>query len=61
LVIAQRCLAADVKTKVVAMLAADPNNLTKHDIASEATWAECVSGSPLAQPQRRRYLIFNIL
>jgi len=38
--IAQRCLAADVKMKLVAMLAADPDNLTKHDIASEATWAD---------------------
>src|SRR5215469_6666235 len=38
--IAQRCLTADVKAKVFAMLAADPDNLTKHDIASEATWAD---------------------
>jgi hypothetical protein len=37
LVIAQRCLAADVKTKIVAMLAANADNLTKHDIADEAT------------------------
>jgi hypothetical protein len=38
--IAQRCLAPDVKTKIAAMLAADTDNLTKHDIASEATWAD---------------------
>jgi hypothetical protein len=29
-----------VKAKVFAMLAADPDTLTKHDIASEATWAD---------------------
>jgi len=38
--IAQRCLTSDVKKKVVAMLAADSDGLTKHDIASEATWAD---------------------
>src|SRR5215472_8664664 len=38
--IAQHYLAPDVKRKVAAMLAADPDNLTKHDIASEATWAD---------------------
>jgi len=38
--IAQRCLTPDTKNKVTAMLAADPDNLTKHDIASEATWAD---------------------
>lgn len=38
--IAERCLTADVKNKVAALLAADTDNLTKHDIASEATWAD---------------------
>ncbi len=38
--IAQQCLTPNVKKKVVAMLAADTDNLTKHDIASEATWAD---------------------
>jgi len=38
--IAQHYLAPDVKRTVAAMLAADPDNLTKHDIASEATWAD---------------------
>lgn len=38
--IAQQCLTPDVKKKVTAMLAADTDNLTKHDIASEATWAD---------------------
>jgi hypothetical protein len=38
--IAQRCLMADVRNKVAAMLAADTEYLTKHDIASEATWAD---------------------
>jgi S1/P1 Nuclease len=38
--IAQQCLTPDVKKKVTAMLAADTDNLTQHDIASEATWAD---------------------
>ncbi|HEX4409003.1 MAG TPA: S1/P1 nuclease [Xanthobacteraceae bacterium] len=38
--IAQQCLAPAVKAKVTSMLAADTDNLTKHDIASEATWAD---------------------
>jgi len=38
--IAQRCLTPEVKARVAAMLAADTDNLTKHDIASEATWAD---------------------
>jgi len=38
--IAQQCLTPDVKKKITAMLAADTDNLTKHDIASEATWAD---------------------
>ena len=38
--IAQQCLTPEVKARVAAMLAADTDNLTKHDIASEATWAD---------------------
>jgi len=38
--IAQRCLTPTAKRKVVAILAADTDSLTKHDIASEATWAD---------------------
>jgi S1/P1 Nuclease len=38
--IAQRCLTPAVKTKIAAMLAADVDPLTPHDLASEATWAD---------------------
>jgi hypothetical protein len=38
--IAQQCLTAPVKNKVRAILAADTDNLTKHDMASAATWAD---------------------
>jgi hypothetical protein len=38
--IAQQCLTPAVKKSVAAMLAADTDNLTQHDIASEATWAD---------------------
>jgi len=38
--VANRFLEAAVRTKIAAMLAADPGNLTAHDIASEATWAD---------------------
>jgi hypothetical protein len=38
--IAEHFLKPDVKTQITAMLAADTDNLTKHDIASEATWAD---------------------
>jgi hypothetical protein len=38
--IAQHYLTPAAKSKIDAMLAADSDNLTKHDIASEATWAD---------------------
>ena len=38
--IAQQCLTPSAKNQVAAMLAADPDPLTQHDIASEATWAD---------------------
>src|ERR1700693_70171 len=38
--IAQQCLTPSVKKQVMAILATDTDNLTKHDIASEATWAD---------------------
>jgi hypothetical protein len=38
--VAERFLDPAVREKVTAMTAADPDNLTAHDIASEATWAD---------------------
>lgn len=38
--VAERFLEPSVREKVAAMLAADPDDLTAHDIASEATWAD---------------------
>jgi S1/P1 Nuclease len=38
--IAQAFLEADVRKRVIALLAADTDSLTAHDIASEATWAD---------------------
>jgi hypothetical protein len=38
--IAQQCLTPEAKREVTAMLAADTDNLTRHDIASAATWAD---------------------
>ena len=38
--VADRFLETAVLEKIAAMLAADPDNLTAHDIASEATWAD---------------------
>jgi hypothetical protein len=38
--IAERYLEPAVKAKIGAMLAADPDDLTPHDIASAATWAD---------------------
>jgi S1/P1 Nuclease len=38
--IAQQCLTPSAKNQVAAMLAADTDPLTQHDIASEATWAD---------------------
>src|ERR1700683_3940894 len=38
--IAEPCLTVETKQVVTAMLSADPDNLTQHDIASEATWAD---------------------
>jgi hypothetical protein len=38
--IAQQCLTAPVRKQVTGMLAADVDDLTKHDIASAATWAD---------------------
>src|SRR5215468_695546 len=38
--IAEHYLAPNAKRKVDAMLAADTDPLTQHDIASEATWAD---------------------
>jgi hypothetical protein len=38
--IAQQCLTPTARNAVNAILAADSDNLTPHDIASEATWAD---------------------
>lgn len=38
--IAQPCLTATAKKTVASLLAADTDNLTSHDFASEATWAD---------------------
>jgi S1/P1 Nuclease len=38
--VANRFLDPAVREKIVAMIAADPDNLTAHDIASEAAWAD---------------------
>jgi len=38
--IAQQCLTQDTKNQVTAMLRSDSDNITKHDIASAATWAD---------------------
>lgn len=38
--VAQSFLEPDVRKRVAALLAADTSNLTAHDIASEATWAD---------------------
>jgi hypothetical protein len=38
--IAEHFVKPGVKTKIVAMIAADTDNLTKHDLPSEATWAD---------------------
>jgi hypothetical protein len=38
--IAQQCLSQSAKKTIAAMLAADTDGLTQHDIASEATWAD---------------------
>src|ERR1700722_13380752 len=38
--IAQQCLTPSTKNQVAAMLAADTDSLTQHDIANEATWAD---------------------
>ena len=38
--IAQECLPTRVKNQITAMLAADTDNLAKHDFASAATWAD---------------------
>jgi hypothetical protein len=38
--VAERFLDPAVREKIAAMLAADPDNLTAHDIASEANWAD---------------------
>jgi hypothetical protein len=38
--VADRFLGPAVREKIVAMIAADPDNLTARDIASEAAWAD---------------------
>ena len=38
--VAQSFLTPDVRKKVTALLAADTDSLTPHDIANEATWAD---------------------
>jgi hypothetical protein len=38
-ILAEQYLEPSVKTKIAAMLDADPDNLTPHDLASAATWA----------------------
>jgi len=38
--IAEPCLTPETRQAVAALLASDTDNLTAHDIASEATWAD---------------------
>jgi hypothetical protein len=38
--VAQSFLTPDVRRKITALLSSDPDNLTAHDIASAATWAD---------------------
>jgi len=38
--VAEPCLTAEAKQAVESLLSLDTSNLTKHDIASEATWAD---------------------
>jgi hypothetical protein len=45
--LAQQCLPAEAKNQVSAMLSADTDSLTPHDIASEATWADKYRECPL--------------
>jgi hypothetical protein len=49
--IADHYLTPEVKQKVDAMLAADTDTLTKHDIASEAIWAETYRNFDKAKTQ----------
>ena len=50
--VAERFLETAVRAKITAMLAADTDNLTAHDIASEATWADRYRDSDRAGDRR---------
>jgi S1/P1 Nuclease len=50
--VADRFPGPAVREKIAAMLAADPDNLTAHDIASEATWADRYRDSDRAGDRR---------
>lgn len=57
--IADHYLQPSVRDKVVAMLAADPDRLTKHDLASEATWADKYRDSDLRTTKKRYNQTYN--
>src|SRR5258708_23192430 len=52
--IAQSFLQADVRKRVNALLAADTDSLTAHDIASAATWADKFRDSNIGGARQRR-------
>jgi hypothetical protein len=63
--VTDRFLEPPVRDRVKAMLAADPDDLTAHDIASEATWADRYRdldrrGSRQHYEQTRRWHFVNI-
>ena len=51
--VAEQYLDAATRSEVVAMLGADRDNLTAHDIASEATWADRYRDSDRDRSRRR--------
>ena len=54
--VADRFLDPAVREKIAAMIAADTDNLTAHDIASEATWADRYRDSaPVVSPATMRW------
>jgi hypothetical protein len=50
--IAQSFLQADVRRRVNALLSADTDSLTAHDIAGAATWADKFRDSNIGAPKR---------
>jgi hypothetical protein len=52
--IAEQYLEPAVKTKVAAMLDADPDGLTPHNLASEATWADNIETATTGETTTNR-------